>query len=85
MRKVAAQPDGAATRDRAELSDGIRSLHLRHVRPNDGETKVKRPVHVLFYRIVRPNLVEIVRVLHQRMEPVRHLDVEPDEPSDAER
>jgi hypothetical protein len=33
---------------------------------------VRRPVHVLFYRVVRPGLVEIVRVLHERMEPSRH-------------
>jgi toxin ParE1/3/4 len=34
---------------------------------------VTGPVHVLYYRVVRPNLVEIVRVLHVRMEPSRHL------------
>ena len=69
MRKVAAQPDGATTRDRAELSRGVRSLHLRHARVGDGGARVRRPVHVLFYRVVRPGLVEIVRVLHERMEP----------------
>lgn len=79
MRKVAAQPDGAATRDCAALSRGIRSLHLRHARVGDGEMRVRQPVHVLFYRVVRPGLVEIVRVLHERMEPSRHLGAEPDE------
>ncbi|WP_083218627.1 type II toxin-antitoxin system RelE/ParE family toxin [Bradyrhizobium icense] len=69
MRKAAAQPDGAATRDRAELSRGVRSLHLRYARVGDGETRVSQPVHVLFYRVVRPGHVEIVRVLHERMEP----------------
>jgi toxin ParE1/3/4 len=28
---------------------------------------------VIFYRAVRPGLVEIVRVLHDRMEPSRHM------------
>ena len=79
MRKVAAQPDGAATRDRAELSRGVRSLHLRHARVGEGEARVKQPAHVLFYRVVRPGLVEIVRVLHERMEPSRHLNAERDE------
>jgi toxin ParE1/3/4 len=79
MRKVAAQPDGAATRDRAELSRGVRSLHLRHARVGGDEAKVKQPAHVLFYRVVRPGLVEIVRVLHARMEPIRHLDTKPDD------
>jgi toxin ParE1/3/4 len=34
---------------------------------------VRRPVHVLYYRLIRPGLVEIVRVLHERMEPSRHI------------
>jgi toxin ParE1/3/4 len=73
MRKVAAEPEGPTTRDRVELFRGIRSFHLRHARASDAEAKVKRPVHVLYYRVVRPGLVEIVRVLHERMEPSRHI------------
>jgi toxin ParE1/3/4 len=73
MRKVAADPNGPATRDRAELSTGVRSFHLRHARSGDPGVNVKRPVHVLFYRAVAPGLIEIVRVLHERMEPRRHL------------
>jgi toxin ParE1/3/4 len=34
---------------------------------------VKAPVHILHYRIVEPGLVEIVRVLHEHMEPSRHI------------
>ena len=78
MRKVAAQPTGTSTRDRAELSRGVRSFHLRHARL-DGEAPVRQPVHVLFYRVVRPELVEIVRVLHERMEPSRHLSAGSDD------
>jgi toxin ParE1/3/4 len=74
MRKVAAEPDGATTRDRGALSRGVRSFHLRHTRVGTNETRVRQPVHVLFYRIVGPALVEIVRVLHERMEPSQHLD-----------
>lgn len=73
MRNVAAEPEGATTRDRAELSRGIRSFHLRHVRFGEREARVGRPVHVIFYRVVQPGLVEIVRVLHERMELSRHL------------
>jgi plasmid stabilization system protein ParE len=32
-----------------------------------------RPVHVLFYRTRQPDSIEIVRILHERMDPVRHL------------
>jgi toxin ParE1/3/4 len=73
MRQVASDPDGAATRDRSGIGRGVRSLHIRHARADDREPKVKRPVHVLYYRTIRPSLVEIVRVLHERMEPSHHI------------
>jgi toxin ParE1/3/4 len=73
MRQIAAEPEGPVTRGRDELRPGIRSLHLRHARNADSEGKVKRPVHVLYYRVITPDLIEIVRVLHERMEPSRHL------------
>jgi toxin ParE1/3/4 len=76
IRKVAAEPNGPATIDRAELSPGIRSVHIRYARADDPEGKVRRPVHVLYYRTVAPGLIEIVRVLHERMEPSRHITVE---------
>jgi len=56
------------------LSRDIRSFHLRHARTDDPEAKVRRPVHILYYRALTPNLVEIVRVLHERMEPSRHIE-----------
>lgn len=79
MRKVAADPNGPATRDRAELAPGLRSLHLRSMR--SGDAKVRSPVHVLYYRATAPELIEIVRVLHERMEPSRHVPVSPDDAS----
>ena len=79
MRKVAAEPEGHATRDRVELSRGIRSFHLRNALAGKAEAQVRRPVHVLYYRVVGPGLVEIVRVLHERMEPSRHVGADPEE------
>src|ERR1700682_347095 len=79
MRQVAAEPHGPTTRDRAELSRGIRSFHLRNVHAGGAEAQVKGPVHILYFRVVRPGLVEVVRVLHERMEPSRHLGVDPEE------
>jgi toxin ParE1/3/4 len=76
MRRVAAEPESTTTKDRAELSRGIRSFHLRHVRIDKPEAKVRRPVHVLYYRVVRLGLVEIVRVLHERIEPSRYIDAD---------
>ena len=69
MRRVAADPEGPTTRDRAELAPGVRSLSIRHVRADNPRAKVGRPVHILYYRAIAPGLIEIVRVLHERMEP----------------
>ena len=77
MRKVAAGPEGPATRDRSDIASGIRSLHIRHVHGKNADIKVRRPVHVLYYRAIRPDLVEIVRVLHESMEPGRHIGADP--------
>src|SRR5271157_5629164 len=69
MRRVAAEPEGRSTVDRAELVPGVRSFHIRHSRDESREAPVANPVHVLFYRVLQTNVVEIVRVLHNRMEP----------------
>ena len=72
--KIAADPISVTTRDRGELSKGLRSFHIRHARGHSGtDAKVRHPVHVLFYRVVAPDIIEIVRVLHERMEPSRHI------------
>ena len=73
LRKIAAQPNGPTTRPRPELLRGIRSFHLRNARVEASGAKVRRPVHVLFYRAAGPGMIEIVRVLHERMEPSRHI------------
>lgn len=73
MRRAAADPKGLSTTDRAELMPGARSFHARHSRNESHEAPVANPVHVIFYRIVTPDLVEILRVLHERMEPGRHV------------
>lgn len=72
MRRVAAEPHGYTTVDRAPLALGVRSFHIRHSRHESREVPVANPVHVIFYRAVRPGTIEIVRVLHERMEPARH-------------
>lgn len=76
FRAIAADPALPTSRDRGDLSPGVRSLHLRHVGPDRG---VGRPVHLVYFRPIDPGVVEIVRVLHDRMEPRRHVGgVEPE-------
>jgi toxin ParE1/3/4 len=76
MRRVAADPEECSTVDRAELVPGVRSFHIRHSRDETREAPVANPVHVIFYRVVQPGIVETVRVLHDRMEPRGHISVE---------
>jgi len=78
MRKVAAEPQGPTTRDRSELFRGVRSFHLRHAPADKTAARVRGPVHVLYYRVARDGSVEIVRVLHERMEPNRHIGADPE-------
>jgi toxin ParE1/3/4 len=73
MRQIASDPEGRVTRSRDELLPGARSFHLRHARVDDPWSRVRRPVHVLYYRALAPELIEIVRVLHERMEPSRQI------------
>ena len=79
MRQVASNPEGRLTRPRPDLRPDLRSFHLRHVRQTGRLPAVKRPVHVIYYRVVEPGLVEIARVLHDRMEPARQFEVPADE------
>ena len=79
MRKVAAEPDGPLTKKRTELRSGIHSFHIRHARRASDAAKVRRPVHVLYYRVAREGVIEIVRVLHEKMDPRRHIEGPPTE------
>ena len=74
MRQVAAEPEGPLTRKRPELRSGLRSFHIRYARRSAEAAQVRRPVHVLYYRVAETGVIEIVRVLHEKMDPSRHLD-----------
>ena len=73
FRLAASMPHRKLTRDRGNLLRGLCSLHLRHVNTEDLGSSVKSPVHVIYFRILDSELIEIVRVLHERMEPNRHV------------
>ncbi|MCA3554809.1 type II toxin-antitoxin system RelE/ParE family toxin [Aestuariivirga sp.] len=71
MRRVAADPGCPSPADRSDLSENLRSFHIRHSRNESREAPVGDPVHVIYYRAVKPSPVEIFRVLHERREPSR--------------
>lgn len=57
----------------------IRSFHVRYARRSADTAKVRRPVHVLYYRVAQEGVIEIVRVLHEREDPNRRIDEPPTE------
>jgi toxin ParE1/3/4 len=71
MRQVASDPEGPLTRECRDIRPDLRSFHLRHLRQGSRTLRVRRPAHVIYYRVIVPGFVEIVRVLHERMEPAR--------------
>ncbi|HTW28349.1 MAG TPA: type II toxin-antitoxin system RelE/ParE family toxin [Acetobacteraceae bacterium] len=75
LRDVASDPKRAGSIARPELGAGARSYHLRHSRDRASMPlgPVRRPRHLLVYRVRPPDLVEIGRVLHDAMEIERHL------------
>src|SRR5262245_54205699 len=73
LHHVAANPGGPMTSDRTELGSGVHSFHTRHSRRQSREARVASSVHVVIYRALRPGVVEIVRVLHERMEASQHI------------
>jgi toxin ParE1/3/4 len=79
MRQVANEPEGPLTKKRTELRSGVRSFHVRYARRSADAAKVRRPVHVLYYRVAQEGVIEIVRVLHEKMDPSRHLEEPPTE------
>lgn len=67
IRHVLANPDGP-TRARDELAPMLRSLHTDQTRIGGAIVHI-RPVHILYYREAVQKVIEIVRVLHERLDP----------------
>jgi toxin ParE1/3/4 len=75
LRDIAADPGRQGSVARPELGADVRSYHLRHSRKHARTPLglVRQPRHLLLYRLQRPNLIGIGRVLHDTMEIERHL------------
>jgi toxin ParE1/3/4 len=72
IRQVGADPEGRLTKLRTDLPGHLRSFHLRRTRTT-AKARVRTPAHILYYRVMHVDLIEVVAVLHDRMDPVRHL------------
>jgi toxin ParE1/3/4 len=72
--ELAEGPDVAGSKARDEIMPGLRTVHVaRHGR---------RGSHFLMYRVAPKTTIEIVRILHDRMDLRRHLPSAPDENAD---
>lgn len=78
MQQAANDPAGRFVRDQKGLKSGLLSFHVRHARTGSSR-EVKRPAHVIYFRVVEAGTGLIVRVLHERMDPTRHLPSSADE------
>jgi toxin ParE1/3/4 len=59
--------------DRSAIAPGLRRLRIESARRAIEGPPVRAAPHVLFYRVAENGRVEVLRVLHGRMEPRRHL------------
>jgi toxin ParE1/3/4 len=75
LRDIAADAGRRGSAARPELGDGVRSYHVRRSRDRarTADGVVARPRHLVLYRLIRPGLVGIGRILHDAMEIERHL------------
>jgi toxin ParE1/3/4 len=58
------------------VGTGIRLYHLRNCRLDEPITRVGKPRHFVVYRRPEPDLVVVLRVLHEAMNLPEHLDEE---------
>jgi len=72
IRDVAKSPGGLGSVARPELGDRVFSWHLRLSRVHSQAAPVRKPRHVLFYRLDENGIV-IGRILHDAMDWQRHI------------
>jgi toxin ParE1/3/4 len=75
IRDIAADPTRAGSAERPELGQAVRSWHLRGSRNHTTDEVVRRPRHILIYR-VEDDILVIGRILHDAMELRRHIDAD---------
>lgn len=86
IQDVTDDPQRAGSQNRQEIAPAARTYHLWHSRERvePAADRVHRPRHFLLYRTCDDGRVEIGRVLHDRMDLVRHLPDDYEPPSAGE-
>ncbi|MGA3683504.1 type II toxin-antitoxin system RelE/ParE family toxin [Pseudomonas graminis] len=75
LQALASTPYRIGSHDRGEVAPGLRSYHLSYSRQQAKHPHgtVKSPRHIVFYRMVNDDLIEVVRLLHDAMDVQLHL------------
>ncbi|MDI9349253.1 MAG: type II toxin-antitoxin system RelE/ParE family toxin [Candidatus Symbiobacter sp.] len=73
-RQLESNPYGVGTKSVENSPPNLRRLPLRNINQNKGLNRVKNPPHVIFYRIREPNLVVVLRILHDHMDVATQLN-----------
>lgn len=78
LRDLAADPDRLGVTGRDELGLGVRTYHLIHCRDRARTERgpVRRPRHLIVFRVTDPDFVDISRVLHDAVELADHVPEE---------
>ncbi|MFN7093656.1 MAG: type II toxin-antitoxin system RelE/ParE family toxin [Allorhizobium sp.] len=75
LRDLAADPHRNGTVPRVDIAPEVRSYHLRHSRDRARHETgiVRRPRHLILFRLLPPEIVGVGRILHDSMDLQRHL------------
>ncbi|MBO1537186.1 type II toxin-antitoxin system RelE/ParE family toxin [Pseudomonas sp. OA65] len=75
LQAIAGTPYRIGNLERDELAPDLRSYHLIYSRQQAKHPHgtVKSPRHIVFYRVVNDDVIEVVRLLHDAMEVQLHL------------
>jgi toxin ParE1/3/4 len=74
LRDIAIDPLRPGSAARPEIGDAIRTYHLRHGRARvPPASLVRKPRHFLLYRVLKPDIVGVGRVLHDAMDLPQHV------------
>lgn len=75
LQEIASDPHRVGVRIRQELGRGVRSYHLMYSRRAARLLRgvVRRPRHIIVFRLSEPDFIDIGRVLHDSMELKEHL------------
>ncbi len=77
IRDVARDPERPGSKQLEELrGEGFRAYHLAFSRPRITGRTVKSPRHFLVYRYADPKRIEVVRILHDSRDLVRHVPLD---------